>query len=379
MQPYIKIPGLFLLFMAFFFTGLSQQENLQVSLNSQFFKPEDTLDISAVLTDKKAKTATLFMIAENENGMVWEMRWPMLNGRCEASLILPDSLPSGQYQMHFSILQNLFTVFGKVKTPGKVTLLNTTLLTAGKDVYESETPVNADGTFTYKNVLFEKDATLLFTLAEASNSDNLNIEISTVLDSVSYPGAGKTLDIYVGEKEPEIKPKKFISKNDDPGARAQVLEAVTVYSKPVNRGELYNKRYSSGLFRDMNERMINLLDNPNLNTTFSALQLVRMQTAGIFISDGFNPIARWRGDRVLFYINEMQASILDVDRLPVFDIAIIKVFPPPFFGNPGGNGGAVAVYTKRGGLSDDNYKNAFKVKGYTPLLSEFPLQPDRYE
>jgi hypothetical protein len=378
MRPFLKIPALLLSFLLQYLFGFSQQENVQVRLNKPFFKPKDTLQIEAVLTDKKVKAATLFLMAENENGMVWEMRWPMLNGRCEPDLIIPDSLPQGQYRLHFSVLQNLFTVFGKIKTPEKVTLLNTTLLTAKQDVYESETPVNADGTFTYKNVLFEKDATLLFTLLKAGNSDNLNIEISTVLDSAIYPGTSKTLEIYIGETEPEKKPEKFAGKNDTTTARAQVLEAVTVYSKPLNRGELYNKKYSSGLFRDMNERMINLLDNPHLNTSFSALQLVRMQTAGINITGGFNPSARWRGDRVLFYIDEMPASILDVDRFPVNDIAIIKVYPPPFFGNPGGNGGAVAIYTKRGGLSDDNYKNAFKVKGYTPIISEFPLQPDRY-
>jgi len=378
MKTFLKIHGLLLLFTLLFLTGFSQPENLQVKLNKQFFSTNDTIEIDAALLDKKVKAATLFLMAENENGMVWEMRWPMLNGRCEASLILPDSLPQGQYRLNFSILQNLFTVFGKVKTPEKVTTLNTTLLTAKRDVYESETLVNTDGTFAYKNVLFEKEATILFTLAEAKNSDNLHIEISTVLDSVTYPGISKALDIYIGETEPETKPEKFTSKNEDPNATAQVLEAVTVYTKPVNRGELYNKKYSSGLFRDMNERMINLLDNPNLNNSISALQLVRMQTAGIFISGGFNPTARWRGDRVLFYINEMQANIIDVDMLPVSDIAIIKVYPPPFFGNPGGNGGAVAVYTKRGGLSDDNYKNAFKVKGYTPLVSVFPLTPDRF-
>ena len=63
--------------------------------------------------------------------------------------------------------------------------------------------------------------------------------------------------------------------------------------------------------------------------------------------------------------------------IPVADVAIIKLFPPPFFGNPGGGGGGIAVYTKRGGLTDDGFKNAFKVTGYTPLVSEFPESPDR--
>jgi hypothetical protein len=72
----------------------------------------------------------------------------------------------------------------------------------------------------------------------------------------------------------------------------------------------------------------------------------------------------------------VSASI--IDGIPVDDIAIIKVYPPPFFGNPGGNGGGIAVYTKRGGLSDENYRNAFRVKGYTPLSFTLPTMPDRF-
>jgi hypothetical protein len=302
----------------------------------------------------------------------------MLNGRCEARLVIPDSLPQGQYRLSFSLLQNLFTVFGKVKTPAKTGTLNTTLLTSSGELYESETMVNNEGNFTYKNVLFEKEATILFTLPEERNSDQLNIEIATVLDSVFYPGNNKVFDIYLGDQEPDSRPEKFISKNEDPDARVQVLEAVTVYSKPANRGEIFNKKYSTGLFRDMNERLINLLDNPPLSNAFSALQLVRMNTPGIIITEGLNLNASWRGDRVIFYINEMRVSIREVDMLPVAEIALIKTYAPPFFGNPGGSAGAVAVYTKRGGISDDHFKNAFKVKGYTALFSEFPLHPDRY-
>ena len=373
-----KIYSLFLLLLPVYITAFSQQADLQVQLNKTIFKPLDTIHIKAMQQQKKATNASLFLMAEHEDGMVWEMRWPMLNGRCEASLVIPDSLPHGQYRLSFSMLQNLFTVFGKVKTPAKTGTLNTTLLTSSGEVYESETIVNNEGNFTYKNVLFEKEATILFTLPEERNSDNLNIEIATVLDSVYYPGTNKVFDIYIGETEPDNRPEKFISKNEDPDARVQVLEAVTVYSKPANRGEIFNKKYSTGLFRDMNERLINLLDNRPISNAFSALQLVRMNTPGIIITEGLNLNASWRGDRVIFYINEMRVSIREVDMLPVSEIALIKTYAPPFFGNPGGSGGAVAVYSKRGGISDDHFKNAFKVKGYTALLSEFPLHPDRY-
>ncbi len=376
-QPFQKIFVLLLL------TGgsahsFAQEANLDVQLNKSTFKSGDTIQIAATQSTKKGSLATLFLMAEHEDGMVWEMRWPMLNGQCEAALIVPDSVPEGPYRLRFSVLQNLFTVFGKVKTPTKVQLLQSTLLTHAGAVYESETNVQTDGSFTYKNVLFDKDATLLFTLPDARNSDALNIEIATILDSVIKPGTGKNMDIYIGTTPPAAELQKFTTKDADSSVpAAQVLQAVTVYSKPSNRGEIFNKKYSSGLFRDMNERMINLLDNPMLQNWNSVLQIIRTQAAGIIITGGINPTVRWRGDGVQFYLDEMRVPIQTIDMMPVFDIAIIKLYPPPFFGNPGGGGGAVAIYTKRGGLTDDGFKNAFKVTGYTPLVSQFSVSPDR--
>jgi hypothetical protein len=58
------------------------------------------------------------------------------------------------------------------------------------------------------------------------------------------------------------------------------------------------------------------------------------------------------------------------------DIAIVKAFPPPFFGAPGGgNGGGIAVYTKRGGENRflPGNRTVFKIKGYTPLAARLNM------
>lgn len=358
-------------------SSYSQQSSLKVQLSSSFIKPTDTLFIKASETIKKGGMATLFLIIEQKDGMVWEKRWPMLNGQCDAALIIPDSMPQGYYRFHFSVLQNLFTVFGKVKTPDKVSLLNSTLLTKQGDLFESETDVHPDGTFTYKNVLFLEEATLLFAIPEHSNK-LLNIEISTVLDSVILPHNDFITDIFIGEKEPTSNSEKFISKRNQSSDTVQVLETVTVFSKPTNRGEVFNKKYSTGLFKDMNERIINLLDNNSLSNVNSVTQLIQMQVPGITFFSTLQPYANWRGQPVIFYLDEMRTTLFDIEMTPVSDIAIIKAYPPPFFGNIGASGAAVAVYRKRGGLTDDDYKNAFKVKGYSELVSELSAEPDKY-
>ena len=358
-------------------TSNAQKNELIVSLNKASFEPGNNIYIKASQPVKKGALATLFLIAEHEEGMVWEMRWPMINGVCEPDLRIPDSLPQGRYRFHFSVLQNLFTVFGKVKSPKGIDVLNSTLLTAKGDIYDTETPVNADGSFMYKNVLFQDEATIIFDVDGRKKNNELNIEISTILDSSLTPGRGKSIDVFIGTTQPPANLPPFVSVSIDSNSTAQVLEAVTVVSKPVNRGELFNKNYSNGMFKDMNERVINLLDDPMLNNAFTVLQIVRMKNAGFSFTSGIDPVARWRGATVSFYVDEMRLSAADVEVIPISNIAIIKVYPPHFAGNIGGFGGAVAVYTRRGGIDDENYKNAFKVKGYTALSSVFPVQPDR--
>lgn len=356
--------------------SIARDTTLRVQLNKTFFRPGETINIKA--SQPSDKHATLFLVAENENGFVWEMRWPMLKGSSESRLIIPDSMPPGQYRLFFSVLQNLFTVSGKVKAPNGINELAVTLLTAGGDVYEDDIPVNSEGFFIYRNVLFEDSATMVFTHADRRNNEQLDIEISTVLDSVAYPLRNTVQDIYIGFQEPEATLKKFTSINNDQAAKARMLETVTVFSKPLNRGELFNKRYSTGLFRDMNERVFNLLDDRSLSNSLSIFQTLSGRVAGLNIVYGINPVVIWRGQPVTFYLDEIRVPAAVVDAVPINDIAIIKVYPPPFFGNPGGNGGGIAVYTKRGGLSDDNYKNAFRVKGYTPLTYTLPTMPHRF-
>jgi hypothetical protein len=376
MKIFSTITGVLILLFMCNHPLFAQDLPLRVQLNKSAYHPGDTIFIKA--SQASGKHSTLFLMAENDKGFAWEMRWPMLQGASEPDLIIPDSMPPGRYRLFFSVLQNLFTVSGKVKAPAKIKDLSVTLLTAGGEVLESEVPVNDSGVFVYRNVLFENNATLVFTTPGKRDNERLDIDISTVLDSASIPLANQVLDIYIGEAAPPKEEKPFTSINNDPNIRARVLETVTVANKPLNRGELFNKKYSTGLFNDMNERVLNFLDDRHLANSISIFQTLGSRVAGLTVRYGAFPAVSWRGQPVVFYLDELRVSASIIDGIPVDDIAIIKVYPPPFFGNPGGNGGGIAVYTKRGGLSDENYRNAFRVKGYTPLSFTLPTMPDRF-
>ncbi|HPZ87288.1 MAG TPA: hypothetical protein PLQ32_04230, partial [Flavihumibacter sp.] len=64
------------------------------------------------------------------------------------------------------------------------------------------------------------------------------------------------------------------------------------------------------------------------------------------------------------------------------DIAMIKVFRPPFMGGFGGAGGAIAVYAKKGSASkNDNVQglNAYKIAGYQPVKQFFSPDYEKYD
>lgn len=372
-QSILKCITLFI-FTLFMLHSHGQDAGLNVALNKTFYKPGDTIFVNASLPSKKAN-ATLFVALVNDAGSSWEFRWPMLKGKTEAALVIPDSFPPAHYRFNFTLLQNLFTIRGNVRNPAGVSNLQTTLLTADGDIFETSVPVDSSGYFTFKNVLFAGEATIVFTLAERSRKDYLDITIETVLDSAVLPRLVKSIPTFIGYQEPTEASPPMFENSDLLNSPAQTLETVTVTAMPLNRGELFNKNYSSGLFRDINERLINLLDDHQFNNSFSALQILRQRVPGIFISSFPNPVVTWRNAPVQFYVDEIRTPLDFVDVIPVSDIAIIKTYPPPFFGNIGGNGGAIAIYTKRGGFTEDNYRNAFKVKGYTKLLAELPVTP----
>ena len=81
------------------------------------------------------------------------------------------------------------------------------------------------------------------------------------------------------------------------------------------------------------------------------------------------PTLSWRGGTPDLFLNEMRTDAQGLSSISMSDIAYIKVFRPPFMGATGGGaGGAIAVYTKKGGQQNNaNFVGLSKVtiNGYS--------------
>lgn len=360
---------------------------LDIQLNKNILQPGDSLVVTAKYNDGNGQIlnqslATLELIIENEHGQRTRLRWPAINGQASGVLYLPDSLPLGKYTLLAGLQQRFFEVRGKIQDPGNTGTVQAMLLTKKGDWDEQEVPVAPDGSFTIRNWLFEDNGLLAFS-GTKNNRQPLNIRISTGLDSSYAPLAVAGRAFYVGNppaevrttlKQPVEAPEAAFS---DLGA---VLPAVEVRATAKSPAQQFNEEFVSGLFQSGNERVLGIMDDPGAAAFPNIFSYLQGRIAGLQIAPrGLNGgIARWRGSRVTFFLDEVRVSAGEIASIPMTDIAIVKAYPPPFIGAPGGGAG-IAIYTRRGGQSNNLPPNSqvFKVRGYTPSATALDMNKPR--
>jgi len=131
------------------------------------------------------------------------------------------------------------------------------------------------------------------------------------------------------------------------------LAGVTVKSKTKSAEQLMDEKYTSGLFSGGNSRNFDVMSDPVAQSSMNVFTYLQGRVAGLQISNatgGGTPSLSWRGSTPQVYLNEMNTDVSLLQSTSMADVAYIKVFQPPFFGGFGGGaGGAIAVYTKKGG------------------------------
>ncbi|SDF71959.1 MG2 domain-containing protein [Chitinophaga filiformis] len=156
------------------------------------------------------------------------------------------------------------------------------------------------------------------------------------------------------------------------------LKEVNIRDKKVTPQQTTEQRYTSGMFSSGDGYTFDLTKETPYQT--NVFQYLQSKVAGLNITgDLNNPSMSWRGAKPSLYLNEMPADVSMLANVNVNDIALVKVFRPPFMGGFGGGaGGAIAVYTKKGGdnKGDETIRGFERMKkaGYS-LVKEF-YSPD---
>ena len=152
------------------------------------------------------------------------------------------------------------------------------------------------------------------------------------------------------------------------------IEGVTVKSRVKSPAEELEKKYVSGLFSG-DGYQFDMINDPSATGALDVLSYLSGRVAGLSVNGtGTQSTATWRGSQTSIFIDEMPADAERLQAMSMADIAYIKVLRPPFFGATGGGaGGAISVYTRKGGdIKSEPGKglDSKHLAGYT-VMKEF--------
>jgi len=241
------------------------------------------------------------------------------------------------------------------------------LLIRGKDSSKKMLflPVAKDGSFEDKSTFYYDTARIYYSLNGKSKTivPVINFDNGLLHQSFNkiYLGpnayntiwndsiAKKKLNTILFEQERQKKLQESLT-----------LNTVVVKSKAKSPTQLLDEKYTSGFFAGGDGMSFDLSADASIIASIDILTYLQAKVAGLTITtSGAQPTATWRGANTDFFLNEVNTSIESVRYLSIADIAYIKALRPPFFGSfGGGSGGAIAIYTKKGGSNKGGADNS---------------------
>lgn len=298
--------------------------------------------------------------------------------------ILQDKFPklTYPYEQGINITGTARTAGGQIVTDGNVSFLIRIAIDSSSAI--ASAPVSPEGKFALSNLLFSDTAQVYFQGNMANKKwkdvdvqfdrhffDNFSPVKTPVPLLPPPPIDNRVLKNYLATVNESIGVNKMINN------RTVYLKEVNINAKKPTVAETTEKRYASGMFSGGDGYTFDLTEENA--TSFNVFQYLQSRVPGLMISgDMGNPTLSWRGGRPGVFLDQMPVDVGTVSSMPMSDVALIKVFRPPFMGGMGGGDGAIAIWTRRGGdyKGDPNAKGMDMMKkgGYR-IIKEF-YNPD---
>lgn len=274
--------------------------------------------------------------------------------------LIAGKTPPVKYPNDTSYLTLAGKVFGTSSADMRQSGLLFLILDHAKD--SSKTPLqitlNKDGSFSDPNVILFDTTRIYYQFAGNSNMVN-STEVIFNNGMISSPGKiyfDKNTSRYFIDSAAENRSLFFANEQASVAKLIEgaTLQGVTVTTKAKSRDQILDETYTSGLFSGGQAKGFDIENDVSATALTDVLTYLKGRVAGLQITGSSTPgasmSASWRGSTPAFYLNEFPVQIDQLINTSMSDIAYVKVFSPPFFGAFGGGaGGAIAVYTKKGG------------------------------
>lgn len=369
-----------------------------LAMNELSFKAKDSIEFNwnGTKVGMNYPLATMHLwIDDLQTGQRWKFRYPIVNGEAAGALAISEDIRPGTYAFNFLGANHHLEIFGRMRNvrvklalnyktgntdtiavyekPGSVAQ-NTrySLMSRAGLLYDSVLRIDDEGHFRIPPLIFGDTARLAFNLARERSS--YMMEMVTPLDSVFTPFFTKTVFITVKGKDRVKKADtaEYQFSFKDPYPTAVTLEEVKVSG--LTKLQKYEKENVSLWFRSLNSRTYDGLDNNQLSTYVDLWDFFRSHIVGLTVSGaGFQRSAMWRGQPVVFFLDEVPIDPNLITIHPA-DVAMVRAFPPGSMMTMQGPGGAVAIYSKRGGGSVPRSNFSFSIIGYTQGASSWKTQ-----
>jgi len=249
-------------------------------------------------------------------------------------------------------------------------------------------PVSKEGLFQGQNMFIFDTARVFYNF---NQNQKLNESTQVQFDNGLLKASGKLLELkdenmlnLWNDSVSLAKMNAFLQMQEDWKKRSsyKTLQEVIIKAKSKSNEQAVDERYSSGLFAGGDAQVFDFLNDPAALGGIDIISYLQGRVAGLVINrSGASTTMSWRGATPDLYLDQMQVGADYIQSINVRDIAMVKVFRPPFFGSMGGgSGGAIAIYTKKGGdFKGDNSKSSKSMQsallvGYTRFKEFFNPQ-----
>ena len=348
-------------------------DSIPVRISKTRFNAGDTLSFKyAGNAGIESRSFTMHLWIDNvQTGSRWKFRYPVINDSCEVDLVISDSLPPGRYALNFLFDDRFFSLVGLIrnyKANTKNGTFNANIINSF-GVFPMELPVESSGRFIFPRTMFDDTSIVTFGFDGRKRAD-VYIDIVTMLDSTFKPERSHTELITIGEPgEESVMTYQFDTSNLT--YRNMLPEIIITGTKKSNT-ELFEEEFVTGLFNmGMSSYTIDGLQDDRLSRFTNVFQILEANVPGLSVRGySFNYVVTWRGQGVVFYVDEVRMPIENLIIYPE-DIALIKVYRAPTLIDPLEKGAVIAIYTKRGKYESSvpTRRSVFKVFGYTPGLT----------
>jgi hypothetical protein len=238
------------------------------------------------------------------------------------------------------------------------------------------TPVNGDGSFNDPSLIIFDTARVYYQLPKSKGLGDVSVQF--LQNKLSPFSTNSKATGYFYNHLSDTSGNRYHIQLNDAAERelnflkGKVLATVEIKARQKSATEEMDKKYATGLFSGGDAHEFDLVNDPFASTSMDIFQYLQGKVAGLQINATTSPpTLSWRGGTPQIYLDEMPTSPDMVSSVPVSDVAFIKVFQPPFMGGSGGgSGGAIAIYTRKGGDQKQEPGKGLSnnsVSGYTAI------------